>query len=400
MRIGIVANDTRGGVEPYAALARSLKNRGHDPRLIAPSDFAPLVEGSGIAFAGLTGNSQEDMRGASEATRRGPIASMRIVAAELGTRIRTWTQEALDAADGVELLTGGVGGMVVALGVADKLGVPFVPAHLQPIDAPTSEYPGVLLPWVRPNLLGHRLTSLAVWAPFAKAMGDARREVLGLSGRSTATRGQPALYAISPSVLRVPGADHHTTGYWFGASDPTWQPSPELLEFLERGPAVSIGFGSMASKDPEAVTATVLDATRTAGVRVVLLSGWGGVSAAAQGDDVLVQTSVPHEWLFPRMSAVVHHGGAGTTAAGLRAGVPNIVVPFTVDQPFWGDRVAALGVGPKPIPRRKLTSARLAAALGEALESSQLQGRARDLGARVSAEDGLGEAALVYEKLR
>jgi len=399
MRVGIVANDTRGGVEPYAALAHRLNSRGHNVRLIAPADFAPLVAGSGIEFFGLSGNAQEDMRGASDATHRGPIASMRIVAAELGTRIRTWTQEALDAADGVEVLTGGVGGMVVGLGVADKLGVPFIPAHLQPIDAPTSAYPGVLLPWMRPNVLGHRLTSLALWTPFAKAMADARHDVLGLSGRSTASVGHPSLYAISPSVLTVPGQRNHTTGYWFTAPDLDWRPSPDLERFLEQGPAISIGFGSMAGKNPEATTATVLEAARSARLRVVLLSGWGGLSDAARGEDVIVQDSVPHGWLFPRMSAVVHHGGAGTTAAGLRAGVPNIVAPFTVDQPFWADRVASLGVGPRPIPQRGLTVARLAKALVDVRDSPSFQGRARELGVRIRSEDGLAQAATIYEQL-
>ena len=400
MRIAIVANDTRGGVEPYVALAHRLKARGHEPRLIAPADFASSVEGRGIPFAGLSGDLQNDMRGASEATRRGPIASMRVVASELGTRLRTWTQETLDAADGAQILTGGVGGMVVGLGVASKLGVPFIPAHLQPIDAPTGAYPGVLLPWMRPNVLGHRLTSLALWTPFAKAMADARRVVLSLHARSTAADGQPALYAISPSVLTVPGSRNHTTGYWFADSDPLWRPPPALAEFLQRGPVVSVGFGSMASKNPDVVTAVVLAAARSAGVRVVLLSGWGGLAGVVQRDDVFVQESVPHDWLFPQMSAVLHHGGAGTTAAGLRAGVPNIVVPFTVDQPFWGNRVAALGAGPHPIPIKKLTGTRLAAALSEAVESADLQRDAHRLGERIAAEDGLAEAALLYEGLR
>ena len=397
MRIAIVANDTRGGVEPYAALAHRLKALGHEPRLIAPADFAPLA-GSGIPFTGLTGSAQEDMQGASAATERGPIASMRIVAAELGTRIRTWTQETLEAADGVDALTGGVGGMVVGLGVADKLGVPFIPAHLQPIDAATSNYPGVLMPQVRPNILGHRLTSLAVWMPFAKPMADARREVLGLSGRSTATAGQPSLYAVSPHVLTVPGPRNHTTGYWLADDDPSWRPSEALEEFLSQGPAVSIGFGSMAGKDPAKLTNTVLEAIRLAGVRAVLLTGWGGLAEAALGDDVLVEKSVPHNWLFPRMSAVVHHGGAGTTAAGLRAGVPSIVVPFTVDQPFWGNRIVDLGVGPAPIPQRRLTAERLARALEAALGDTAMQHRASEFGARIRTEDGLSTAIDVYER--
>ena len=407
MRIGIVANDTRGGVEPYAALALRLKARGHEPRLIAPADFSPLVEGSGIPFAGLSGNSREDIRRAQGATERGSGASMRMVAAEMGARLRIWTRETLEAAQGVDALTGGVGGMVVGLGVADKLRVPFIPAHLQPIDAPATAYPGVLTPRVRPNVLGHRLTSFALWAPFAKAMADARREVLGLSGRSTATAGQPALYAISPRVLRVPGARNHTTGYWFPTEDPTWQPSPELEEFLARGPAVSIGFGSISGTDPARRTAIVLEAVRAAGVRAVLLSGWGGLTDLELtdlgltdldgGGRVLVQESVPHEWLFPRMAAVVHHGGAGTTAAGLRAGVPGIVVPFTVDQPFWGSRVVDLGVGLSSFSQRRLTSARLADALGRVLADRPMQQRAGELAAGIRSEDGIATAIDAYE---
>ncbi|MDJ0324230.1 glycosyltransferase [Cryobacterium sp. PH31-AA6] len=251
---------------------------------------------------------------------------------------------------------------------------------------------------MRPNILGHRLTSMAVWTPFAKPMADARRDVLGLSGRSTAAAGQPSLYAISPHVLTVPGSPNHTTGYWFPTDDLAWRPSAALEEFLSRGPAVSIGFGSMAGKDAAQLTGTVLAAIRLVGVRAVLLSGWGGLADAAHGDDVLAQKSVPHEWLFPRMSAVVHHGGAGTTAAGLRAGVPSIVVPFTVDQPFWGSRIVDLGVGPAPIPQRRLTAPRLAQALVAALGDDFMRHRASELGDSIRAEDGLTTAIEVYER--
>jgi UDP:flavonoid glycosyltransferase YjiC (YdhE family) len=155
---------------------------------------------------------------------------------------------------------------------------------------------------------------------------------------------------------------------------------------------VSVGFGSMASEDPAAVTALVRGAARDAGVRLVLRAGWGGLAPGSDDADVCAAEAMPHEWLFPRVAAVVHHGGAGTTGAGLRAGVPAVVVPFAMDQPFWGSRVAALGVGPTPVPRAKLTRPALAVALREAVTDRGMRARASALGALLRAEDGVGRA--------
>jgi UDP:flavonoid glycosyltransferase YjiC (YdhE family) len=183
------------------------------------------------------------------------------------------------------------------------------------------------------------------------------------------------------------------TGYWWLPAPAAWEPPPALAAFLAAGGrVVSVGFGSMASEDPAFVTELVLGAIRRAGVRAVILSGWGGLATRPQADDVFVADSIPHDWLFPRVTAVVHHGGAGTTGAAIRAGVPAIVVPFGVDQPFWASRVHALGVGPTPIPRRQLTEDRLAAALRLAVTDGAMKARAADLGRAVRAEDGVGEA--------
>ena len=157
-----------------------------------------------------------------------------------------------------------------------------------------------------------------------------------------------------------------------------------------------IGFGSMASEDPAAMSALVLEAVKRAGVRAVLLSGWGGLSEVAR-DDVFATSEAPHDWLFPRMAAVVHHGGAGTTGAALRAGVPAIVVPFTMDQPFWGSRVHALGVGPKPIPRKQLSVDSLSQALRATVADQSMKTRAAALGEKLRAEDGVANAVAHFE---
>jgi len=155
----------------------------------------------------------------------------------------------------------------------------------------------------------------------------------------------------------------------------------------------------MASDDPEAVTALVLGAVRSAGVRAVLLAGWGGLTSLRQESDVLCADALPHDWLFPRVKAVVHHGGAGTTGAALRAGVPAIVVPFTMDQPLWGSRVAALGAGPEPIPRARLRQDRLANALLRTVADEAMRARAADLGVQIRDEDGIANAVELFDRL-
>ena len=168
--------------------------------------------------------------------------------------------------------------------------------------------------------------------------------------------------------------------------------------FLDAGPPpVYVGFGSMAGRDPAGLARTVVGGLRAAGVRGVLATGWGGLAGVEPSNDLFVTEGASHEALFPRCAAVVHHGGGGTTAAGLRAGRPSVLVPFFGDQPFWGRRVAALGVGPAPIPKKDLTAARLAAAVTVATTSASVRRKAEALGEAIRAEDGLGRAVRFIE---
>ena len=161
-----------------------------------------------------------------------------------------------------------------------------------------------------------------------------------------------------------------------------------------------MGFGSMGERRPAETTALVVEALRQTGRRAVLVTGWGGLDATDLPDNIYAARAIPHSWLFPRVAAVVHHGGAGTTAAGLRAGVPTIVVPFFGDQPFWGRRAADLGVGPQPIPRKKLTAEKLAAALEQALTDGRMQHRAAVLGEQIRAEKGVARAAEIISGIK
>ena len=230
---------------------------------------------------------------------------------------------------------------------------------------------------------------------------------LGLSAYTAARfyralRSTPMLSAYSPSIIPHPAdwpESTHVTGYFFLDNQADWQPSPELKAFLEAGdPPVYIGFGSMAGRNPEQLAKLILEALAKSGQRGLLLTGWGGLRAELVPDNVFVLDSAPHSWLFPRMAAVVHHGGAGTTAEGLRAGVPSVIVPFVLDQPFWGARIKALGLGPDPIPQKKLTADRLANAIKIAVTDSNMKQRAHSYGAAIRAENGIGNAVKIIQQ--
>lgn len=210
------------------------------------------------------------------------------------------------------------------------------------------------------------------------------------------------LSAYSPSIIPHPPdwpESIHITGYFFLDSQADWRPSRELNAFLEAGdPPVYIGFGSMAGRNPEQLARLVSQALVKSGQRGLLLTGWGGLRTELVPENVFVVDAVPHSWLFPRMAAVVHHGGAGTTAEALRAGVPAVIVPFVFDQPFWGARIKELGLGPDPIPLKKLTADALANAIGIAVTDSDIRQRANSCGEAIRAEDGIGNAVKVIQR--
>jgi UDP:flavonoid glycosyltransferase YjiC (YdhE family) len=197
----------------------------------------------------------------------------------------------------------------------------------------------------------------------------------------------------SPALIPKPkdwGQHISISGFYFLSLASSYTPAPELAEYLAAGPPpVYIGFGSIVVDDPDAMTKMIFVAVKKAGVRALVSKGWGGLGADALGvpEGVFMLGNVPHDWLFNHVSCVVHHGGAGTTAAGIATGKPTVVVPFFGDQPFWGAMVARAGAGPIPIPYKQLTADKLAAALLEALKPETLE-RAKELGAKIKEENG------------
>ncbi len=416
MLIAILALGSRGDVQPYIALAKALQQAGHKIRLLTHPNFKSLAQAHGLDYREMRGDIQAitespEMR---ELIEKGNFLAIHRKTAEEGKRAALhWAEDGLNAAQGADLLLGGLGGLNIGISLAEKLNIPYLQAYLVPF-APTSAFPGALFPSSLPrflNRLSHHLTRFILWQGFKSADSAARTQVLGLSAspptspyRSKHTQGLPILYGVSPSVIPSPpdwGSEHHLTGYWFLDSEDSWTPPQALIDFLEAGPPpVYIGFGSMSSRKPEETAQLVLQALKLSQQRAILLSGWSGMQIQHLPESVYVIDSIPHAWLFPRVSAVVHHGGAGTTAAGLRAGLPSILIPFFGDQPFWGHRIQALGVGPAPIPRKKLTAERLAAALQHVSTDSEMRKRAAELGKKIQSEDGLARAAQVISDVK
>lgn len=408
MDIALLSYGSRGDVQPYLALAHALGAIGHRARLIAPPNFADIAAGHPVEFCpvGVDIQAQLSSERIRELTKSGNLVrNFQVFRDELRGFMDDTARDTLRACQGSDLL---IGVSANSYSLAEKLGVPFIEAVLQPI-TPTRAFPS---PIAFPkgqlggalNRLSHVAFEQIFWQLFRTTVDRMRTHTLGLPpyGLRSPLGGYRdhallRMHAYSAHVVPRPSdwpAQHQVTGYWFLPPPAGWRPPAELSAFLAAGPPpVYVGFGSMMARDAQKMTALVTEALARSGQRGLLAGGWGALAATEQrSDQLFFVNSIPHHWLFPRMAAVVHHGGAGTTGASLRSGVPSVVVPFSFDQPFWGQRVAALGVGPAPIPRARLTAERLADAIGRAVSDQQLRERAARLGALIRAERGTAQA--------
>jgi len=408
--IVIVALGSRGDVQPYVALGIGLRAAGHEVRLATHESFRDFVVSHDLEFALITGDPRETVADPVVqeflTTGRGGLAVIRHVARfgrEFGPGMLGDIARACDGADAI--LYSFVG--AAAWNVGSARGVPTIAALLQPITA-TRDFPAMGMPprlrlGGRGNVLSHRFFEQMAWQAVRRITNRWRQGSLGLPPlpfggpyAEMARTGAATMYAFSRHVVPRPTdwpATVQMTGYWFLDAAPDWQPPEALVQFLAAGPPpVYIGFGSMTPRDSERLTSMAVAALDRAGQRGILAAGWGNLGEGNLPSTIQAVRDVPHAWLFPRMSAVAHHGGAGTTAAGVRAGIPSIVLPIFGDQLFWGARTEALGVGPRAISRRALTVDGLASAIIIAQSSDRMRERASRLGALVRAEDGVARA--------
>jgi UDP:flavonoid glycosyltransferase YjiC (YdhE family) len=367
-----------------------------------------MIEAEGIRFMPLAGDVRTLMSNIMKPRVNG-ITYLNQVRVSLRKVIDPFLSDLEAACVGAEVIVATYFGEIIQ-SIAEMHRVPFIQTHYYPMDSnditPISSAPGQRAgkAWIR---LSYPLAYLLISTMERYYLAD-WREAHGMRPRRLTSKPDyqinghkvPVLYAMSPLLMSRPrlwGENIHMTGFWLTDHKQQFTPSPELEAFLDQKPApVYIGFGSMTSGDMSETLDIVLDAIEKSGVRAVLASGWGDMEIPKQ-KNIFAVDYVPHDWLFERVAAVVHHGGAGTTAAGLLAEKPTLVIPFGGDQTFWAMRVRMLGLGPKPIRREKLTAAKLAKALHNLISVRSYRVAAREIGERMRTEDGVATAANIIE---
>ena len=405
MHVTMLTLGSRGDVEPLLAFALRLERAGHrvclatyprlEPLVTQPGvEFAPLAEGA-LSLGGQTaaGRRWVESGHSRQPTWVGLIRDARSVA-------RRRLADASAACEGADVIVANNLAQVLGWQMADRFGVPLVRVLFH---APTY--------WLarrRARPVTSTVRQVA-WLAARPWLNRVRRQSLGLrrlplrepmSGLDR--REMPVLYPFSPAVFPTPAGMSKAaavTGYWFSDERLDPEPPAALLRFLEAGPSpVYIGFGTQLDPDPQRTTTILVSALRLAGRRGVLLRAPEALGTEELGDDIFALQAISHHWLFQRCAAVVHHSASGTTAAGLRAGIPAVTVPHNSDQYSWATRVHELGVAPAPIPRRELSTEALAAAITAATTDEATRLRAAALGQRIRSENGVETAAAHFER--
>ncbi|KAI9759288.1 MAG: hypothetical protein M4579_002417 [Chaenotheca gracillima] len=456
LNIVIQVVGSRGDVQPFISLGQTLKNTyGHRVRLATHPNFQDFVEENGLEFFSISGDPAELM--AFMVKNPGLMPGFESISSgDVGKRrkgiyqiLKGCWRSCIEAGNGMGapandetledyastdsgISIGGdptqkpfVADAIIAnppsfahIHVAEKLGIPLHMMFTMPW-SPTQAFPHPLANIqssnadnAMTNFVSYALVEMMTWQGLGDLINKFREKTLGLEpislmwapGMATRLR-IPFTYCWSPALIPKPkdwGPQISIAGFYFLSLASNYTPDPELAAFLDDGPPpVYIGFGSIVVDDPNALTKLIFEAVKKCGVRALVSKGWGGFGADEFGipDNVYMLGNVPHDWLFQKVSCVVHHGGAGTTAAGMALGKPTVVVPFFGDQPFWGAMIAKAGAGARPIPYKELTSDKLAEAISEALKPAALE-RAAELGARIGSEKGAERGAqLFHDKL-
>jgi len=416
VKITVNTLGTRGDIQPYIALSLGLQQAGHAVTILTHQIFETFVRDYGLDVHPL----QLDPR----------QVLVNQALSELGNntvRINRWMEEnfkaslhdlfieTLNANRGADLILNS-GLSFAGWHVAEKLNIPAVATYLWPVTpsrhfpAATGQIPPRWLPFRGTvNYLLTKLFNQMFFNLLLSSVNQCRKDILDLTpltwrdywSLDSPASPTPLIYGYSPVVVPRPpdwSGNQHISGYWFLDARKDYQPESSLLDFLAAGPPpVYIGFGSMVDHERDKITRIVIETLKETNQRGILLGGWSRLGSGDLPDFIYHIESVPHDWLFPRMAAVVHHGGAGTTAAGLRAGIPSVVVPTFGDQFFWGLRVHDLRAGPEPIPRNKLSVANLSRAVRQAVNSEEIKTNASRVGLIIRAENGVENAVHMIE---
>ena len=411
-RIAILSAGSRGDVYPYAALGRAIQSRGCTVRLVTFTPFGELVTGQGLEFFPVSDpmvavKSSDDWHRwqSSDTDLPRKLWALRRLLKQCQQPFTQMLDECLDACRDCDAILSATSGFA-GPHIAEKFALPFSWAFLQP-ETPTSHFPHYLSPWSRSlgefvNYATYAVASGCFQVLFGNTVARWREKSLGLRpSRASVVPGSkssPVLYGFSRHVVAKP-ADwderKHVTGYWILNSEASWSPSREFSSFLDEGPPpIAVCLNAIQGR-PD-ILDVIACATRQTGQRAAILTGGKAVQPGRNFNHVITVDYAPHEWLFPRVTAVIHHGGAGTTAAALRAGQPSILVPSFFDQSFWANAVYRLGASPAPLSPHRLSVENLAIAIHEVITRPQYRQRTSSLGERISEEDGAGSAAEIF----
>lgn len=422
MKVALMTWGSRGDVQPFIALATTLLARGHTPLIFGPSTELQQANIRGLPTAPIDDHLADlrpalrprgtDLVGLQRAIRMG--CNMKQIRTILSRFLREFTESIPDDTD-----------VIVHHysfpfhQIAEKLNIShfpvvFSPGHFPIDDIPNPRFPiRVPVTLNRATYLWPNFQQLGISYAFSKPVHEWRRNVLGLTPRRrhhldsrSGPNGTPAtlLQAFSKSLM-PPGSREPssavTTGYWFLPDNPDWVPSAELSQFVNgEGPVIYVGFGSIVGTDPSTMRGVISDALRKADVRAVITRGSGGISASCSDDNILYLEDAPFDWLYPRMSALVHHGGSGTVGTGLAAGVPQVVCPPASPILKLNAMLAyQRGVAPPPIPHQSLTSDRLAQAIMQVVDDNDKGRRAALIRGAIMAENGNARAVDIIEQV-
>ncbi|WP_320782574.1 glycosyltransferase [Streptomyces sp. CRN 30] len=401
MHVSLVVTGSRGDVQPFIALGRTLTARGHSVILATHGDFEKLVRESGLDFAELPGSPRDFIAhpALAEALQQGAslFRAARKVPRQTQEHIRLLASRIAEVCEGADLVVNSVLSRIL---FEDNGKAPWASLTWWPLN-PTSQWPAMMAPQNKMgplyNRLTHRAAGLLDWVSIRGYRKDANMSPLpfGAPYRELG-RDVPLLCPVTREMFTEPAdwpALSRFTGYWFW--DREWSPSDALVDFVEHGDApVTLSFGSIwPVHQPDRTLRKVLGVVRSYGKRLVLVGG----GPEEVPDDVFRVEDVHYPWLFPRSSAIIHHGGCNTTGEALRSGTPQIVVPTFADSPFWAAQVHRLGVSPQPIPFSKFTAELLDEALGKALNDEGMARRAASVGEAVRAESGTETAVDILE---
>jgi sterol 3beta-glucosyltransferase len=412
--ITLLTSGTRGDVQPMIALALGLRKAGLPVKIAAPPNFGDWVRSFGIPFTSVEGNPSELMiarGGQSALTYDGSILrSLRVSLNYVQQARPIYTSMLSSATEACRDASALVIGLPTVWGIhiAEAFGIPCIGAFTQPV-TPTGDFPSPLIPSTLSlgrvyNLLTYRLASHATFLPWRSIINDFRKKcgLKPLVFFDFINELDSILYGFSKHVVPAPADWHHNemiTGYWPLDTDNFVVPESLKIFLSSEEPLIYFSFGSPGTRNPEATLLIIIQAVEEIGGRAVIALPQNIASINLPPFFFPLSFPVSHHWLFPQMSGIVHHGGAGTTAAALMAGVPSLAMPLAVDQFFWGKRVEMLGVGARPIPQRDLSVARLIEGLKK-LQDDGIKERAMMLAGKLKDEKGVESAVtLIRQRL-